>query len=121
MRSLLLSSGLLLLAACAEQGPTANPSSGSAPVAVDLGNSSRVPQVAGRTGEGEGSDALQQPTPRQAPMASVNAGSGKSAPNAATPPANQGVADHSKMDHSQMDHSQMDHGGSTSATPGGRQ
>jgi hypothetical protein len=101
MRSLMLLSPLLLLAACADQGAIA----GTAPLAVDLGGSSRVPSIAGRAGEGEGYDAVQpasQPPPRQAPMASA-------APRPSTAPMptdGQGAVDHSKMDHGHMDHQQ---------------
>ena len=97
MRSAVAFSLLLLLGACADQGAIAPPD--SAPAAVDLGSSSRVPLIAGRAGEGEGYDAAPQRTPSM------------SVPKAATPPASEGAVDHSQMDHSKMDHSKMDHGG----------
>jgi copper resistance protein B len=97
MRSPVALSLLLLLGACAGQAAIAP--AGSAPAAVDLGSSSRVPHIAAHAGEGEGYDAVLQPT-RSTPL-----------PKAATPPASQGAMDHSQMDHSQMDHSKMDHGG----------
>lgn len=54
---------LLLLAACAERTAVAvAPPSGSVPVAVDLGGSSRIPHAAGLAGEGEGYRTV-QPTP----------------------------------------------------------
>ena len=108
MRSLLLLSALLLLAACADQGMTAGPYTGSAPAAVDLGSSSRVPHIVGQAGEGEGygsAQQLNQPTARQVPVASATTENGKPMPAAASPPASQGEADHSHMDHSKMDHS----------------
>ena len=87
MRSLLLLSPLLLLTACAEPNATAPASTGYAPAAVDLGSSSRVPHAAGRAGEGEGYETVQQPRTS----------------------SSSAMVDHSQMDHSQMDHSQMDH------------
>jgi Cu/Ag efflux protein CusF len=64
MRSSAALSLLLLLAACADQGAVAAaPPSGSAPAAVDLGGSSRIPRMAGRAGEGEGYGTMQMARP----------------------------------------------------------
>jgi hypothetical protein len=85
MRLRLSGSLLVLLAACADRAaPVATPLPGSAPLAVDLGGSSRIPRIAASAGEGEGYGTM--------------------------PPVAQ--MDHSKMDHSKMGHdmSQMDHG-----------
>jgi hypothetical protein len=115
---------LLLIAACADQGAAGGVAIGSAPHAVDLGSSSRIPRLAGQVGEGEGYDAIRQPnqpTARQAPMARATAGTGGLAPKAMMPAASPGAVDHSQMDHSQMDHSKMDRGGSSMPDQGGKQ
>jgi hypothetical protein len=78
MRSLLLLlSAVLVLTACIERG---GPIGRLAPAAQDLGSSSRIPHTAGRAGEGEGYDTVQQPV---------------IAPTPASLPA----VDHSKMHH----------------------
>ncbi len=75
MRLFLIGSLLILLAACADQtASAAAPSPGSAPAAVDLGGSSRIPRSVASAGEGEGYGMA----PPVAPM------------------------DHSKMDHGSM-------------------
>jgi Cu(I)/Ag(I) efflux system periplasmic protein CusF len=79
MRLFLIGSLLLLLAACAQPTATiAAPQPGSAPLAVDLGGSSRIPRITTSAGEGEGYGV---------------------APAVAAAPV-----DHSRMDHSKMDH-----------------
>src|SRR5689334_23272929 len=46
----------IILVACIDTEAAIAPSTSTAPVlGIDLGNSSRVPQIAGRAGEGEGS------------------------------------------------------------------
>lgn len=78
---------LLVLAACAEPAATvAAPSPGSAPLAVDLGGSSRIARIPASAGEGEGygmapvdhahmdhnkMDHAQSPAPQVAQMAHV--------------------------------------------------
>lgn len=115
MRTVLVLSPLLLLAACAEPAGIAP---GSAPIAVDLGSSSRVSHIAGHAGEGEGYDAFRPPSQPTAPQAAtVKTATG--APRAPTPATVESPIDHSKMDHSRMDHSNMDHGGTT-PSPGAR-
>jgi len=72
---------LLVLAACAEPAATvAAPSPGSAPLAVDLGGSSRIARIPASAGEGEGYGM---------------------APVLAAPPVDHGQMDHSKTDHAQ--------------------
>jgi len=72
---------LLLVAACAQPTATvAAPSAGSAPLAVDLGGSSRVARIPASAGEGEGYGM---------------------APVLAASPVDHGQIDHSKMDHAQ--------------------
>lgn len=89
-RLLASSSLLFVLTACGDQLATAAaPSPGAAPVAVDLGGSSRIPRIAGSSGEGEGYGSVQAVA--AAPMAK----------------ASMPAADHSAMDHSKMDHGSM--------------
>lgn len=92
-RSLLGSSLLLLLAACADQRVA--PSSVSVPEAVDLGGSSRVPHVAGRAGEGEGYGTAPPASTDHASMPGMSR-------EASTPKAQTSVpggTDHSAADH----------------------
>lgn len=105
-RLVLATSLLLLLAACAEQIGTATPPSpGSAPLAVDLGGSSRISRIAGRPGEGEGYDAVQAAAPAHGSMAAM-----AHEATASMPKASVTTADHGSMGHGQMDHSKMGHG-----------
>jgi hypothetical protein len=99
IRPLAASSLLLVLAACADQGAVgATPAVGSAPLAVDLGASSRIPRIAGLAGEGEGYGTL-QPTPTaHAAMPAMPHDS--AAPMAKQP--SMPAMDHSGMDHSSM-------------------
>lgn len=69
----LASSLLLVLAACASLGLTASAlPPGSAPLALDLGGSSRVPGVAGRAGEGEGYGTIQPASIDHSSMAGMS-------------------------------------------------
>ncbi len=78
--SLLRSSLLLLLAACADQrAVTATPTSASAALAVDLGGSSRIPHIAGVAGEGEGYGTVQPPSTGNASTAGTGHDAGKMA------------------------------------------
>src|SRR5262245_52986911 len=102
MRSPAVLSLLLLLAACADQGAVAvAPSPGSAPAAVDLGGSSRIPRVAGRAGEGEGYGTMQMAATTHASMAPMGKESSMPA-----------------MDHGAMGHGSMS---GMSQSPGGAQ
>lgn len=94
---------LLLVTACADPSVTAAaPSTESAPLAVDLGASSRISRIAGAPGEGEGYDAM-----RSAP-ASPDAMAGMAHANAAPlVKASAPAADHANMDHSSMGHGAM--------------
>ena len=82
MKLFLIGSLLLVLAACADQAATvAGPSPGSAPLAVDLGGSSRIARIAASAGEGEGYGMV---------------------PAIATTQVDDSQMDHSKMDHGSM-------------------
>jgi Cu/Ag efflux protein CusF len=109
-RLLLSSSLLLVVAGCGDQVATAAvPSPSSAPVAVDLGGSSRIPRIAASAGEGEGYGTVQAVPAARTSMAAMNYEPSASVAKASTPP----------MDHSAMDHSKMDHGSmpATSTSP----
>ncbi len=110
-RLFLAGSLLLVVAACADQATTASTRPGSAPLAVDLGGSTRIPHIAGTAGEGEGYDTMQAVPAAHASMAGM-AHQGV-APRARSAPAvdhaamghgtaSQGAVDHSKMDHGSM-------------------
>lgn len=98
-------SSLLLLAACADQRAVmAAPTSASAPLAVDLGNSSRIPHIAGVAGEGEGYGTVQPASTGHASTAGTSHDAGK------------------PMAHTSMpgtDHSAMVHGSTPSANQSG--
>lgn len=102
-RLLLGGSLLLLVTACADHSVTAAaPLTESAPLAVDLGASSRISRIAGAPGEGEGYDAM-----RSVP-ASPGAMAGMAHANAAPlVKASAPAADHANMDHSSMGHGAM--------------
>lgn len=105
LRSLVATSFLLLLAACADQNAVAAaPTAGSAAPAVDLGGSSRIARLAGRAGEGEGYGTIQQASSDHASMPGMNHDGGKSMPQTVMPG---------------MDHSAMGHGSSQSTSPPG--
>jgi Cu(I)/Ag(I) efflux system periplasmic protein CusF len=96
MKLFLSGSLLLLVAACAEPTATvAAPSPGSAPLAVDLGGSSRITRVAAAAGEGEGYGAVRP----------------------AVPAVDHAAMGHGMVDQSQMDHSKMDHGAMSGMSP----
>ena len=108
------SSFLLLLAACADQAVVAAPPpSSSTPLAVDLGNASRVPRIAALAGEGEGYGTVQPASADHASMAGMNNGTGKPVPQ--TPKS---AIDHGAMDHASMaGMRQSDAGVPTSGAP----
>lgn len=88
-------SSLLLLAACAGQRTDmAALTSASAPLAVDLGRSSRIPHIAGVAGEGEGYGTVQPASTGHASMAGASHDAGKPMPHRSMP-----GADHSAMGH----------------------
>jgi Cu(I)/Ag(I) efflux system protein CusF len=77
MKLFLIGSLLIVLAGCADQAASVvAPSPGSAPPAVDLGGSSRIPRIAASAGEGEGYGTM--------------------------PAVAMDQVDHSKMDHGSM-------------------
>src|SRR5262245_56715950 len=99
-RLLLCGSLLLLLAACADQVATVvAPRSNSAPVAVDLGGSSRIARIAGSAAEGEGYGTVQASPAAHASMTGMAHETAAAASKPSTP-----AVDHSKMDHSAMGH-----------------
>lgn len=88
---------MLLLAACADQAlVVVPPQSGSAPLAVDLGNASRIPRSAALAGEGEGYGTVQAGPTAHASM------SGMSQQTSPATPATVRGMDHSTMDHGSM-------------------
>lgn len=91
------SSSLLVLAACADQAlVVVPPQSGSAPLAVDLGNASRIPRNAALAGEGEGYGTVQA-----GPTAPASVSGMSHQPSPATPATVRGMDD-STMDHGSM-------------------
>lgn len=102
---------LLVVAACADQATTASTPSASAPLAVDLGSSTRISRIAGTAGEGEGYNAMQAGPAAHASMAGMThragasmAGSAPAIDHAVTGrgTVNQGAVDYSKKDHGSM-------------------
>ena len=110
-RLILAGALLLVVAACADQATTASTPSASAPLAVDLGSSTRISRIAGTAGEGEGYNSMQAGPAAHASMAGMSHQAG--APMAASAPAvdhaamgrgtvNQGGVDYKKTDHGSM-------------------
>lgn len=84
----------LLLAGCADQRAVTGVSlSNSAPLAVDLGGSSRIPYVASRAGEGEGYGTVQPVSADHTSMAGMSHDVGKPTAQTSMP-----GTDHSAMD-----------------------
>lgn len=94
LRSLFGTFLLLLLAACVDQrAGTGVPAPDSAPLAVDLGRSSRTPHIAGRAGEGEGYGTVQPAPTGYASMAGMSHEAAKPTAQTSMP-----VTDHKAMD-----------------------
>lgn len=108
MRLILSGSLLLLLAACTEPTATAAaPSPGSAPLAVDLGGSSRIARIAASAGEGEGYGMVPAVASAHTTMAGMTHDTAAPVAKSAAP----------AVDHSTMDHSKMDHGAVAGTSP----
>lgn len=86
LRPLIAGLSLLVLAACAEAGPVGGaPPAGAAPIALDLGGSSRIRHIAGAAGEGEGYGTPRAPAaPEHASMPGMDHGSHAAPQPAAT-------------------------------------
>lgn len=94
---------LLLTTACASPGPvTVTAASESAPPAVDLGASSRLPRVAGSAGEGEGYGTAQAAPAAHTAMAGMTHEAASAIGKAPMPATDPSTMDHSKMDHGSM-------------------
>src|SRR5436190_13945376 len=106
---LLCSSSLIfLVAACAGQvGTTTAPTAESAPLAVDLGGSSRIWRIAGAPGEGEGYDSIQ---PSHASTDGMVHQATAPAAGASAPAVDHKAMGHGAVSQVPMDHSKMDHG-----------
>lgn len=100
----------LALAACTESGPAAARLAAAQPaIAVDLGSSSRMPQVAGLAGEGEGRRASVTATPAHKDHGSMPAtdhGAHAAMPASSSPGKQQSAGGGTQMAHSGHGHAQ---------------
>jgi len=119
---LVLGLGPIALTACLEtRAATAQPTTAVPAIGVDLGNSARIPQIAGLAGEGEGYGRTEPGTTTRTahgPMAGMSHETGMQMNHGSMPGMNHGSTsgmqmDHgamSSMDQGSMDGMQMDHG-----------